>query len=208
MKTISSEDISQYDKRYRTNLINSLTGFKSVALVGTINEEGIENLAIFSQIFHVGANPPLIGILFRPHVVSRHTLENILETRVFTINHIHQDIVHQAHHTSARWDQSEFDACGLHPEYSDVQKAPYVQEAHIQIGCILAERQTLKVNQTELIVGEINEVRLKGEYIEEDGFVDIEKAGTLTCSGLDSYHATQKVARYSYAKPDRLPDEI
>lgn len=208
MKAISSEDIAQYDKRFRTNLINSLTGFKSVALIGTINEEAVENLAIFSQIFHVGANPPLIGILFRPHVVSRHTLENILKTNSFTINHINQDFLRQAHHTSARWEVSEFEGCDLHPEYSEAIKAPYVMEAHIQIGCTLAERQTLQVNQTELVVGEIREVRLKDDYILEDGFIDIEKAGTLTCSGLDSYHSTNKIVRYSYAKPDKQPEEI
>ncbi|MFM8849082.1 MAG: hypothetical protein ACKOE5_01635, partial [Cytophagales bacterium] len=35
-----------------------------------------------------------------------------------------------------------------------------------------------------------------------DGFVDIEKAKSITCSGLDSYHTTQRLARLSYAKPD------
>lgn len=208
MKAISSEDIAQYEKRYRTNLINSLSGFKSVALIGTINAEGIQNLAIFSQIFHVGANPPLIGVLFRPHTVSRHTLENILDTRVFTINHIQDSFVEAAHYTSARWEGSEFVACGLHAEYSDTFKAPYVQESVLQIGCEFVERQTIQANKTELIIAEIKEIRMKGDFIQQDGFVDLEKAGTLTCSGLDSYHASQKIARYSYAKPGKPPEEI
>jgi hypothetical protein len=41
-----------------------------------------------------------------------------------------------------------------------------------------------------------------------DGFVDLEKAGTLTCSGLDSYHKTARIARLSYAKPDQVPLQI
>lgn len=208
MKAINSEDIAQYEKSYRTNLINSLTGFKSVALIGSISSKGIKNLAIFSQIFHVGANPPLIGVLFRPHTVSRHTLENILDTRVFTINHIQESFVKAAHHTSARWENSEFEACGLHAEYSDMFNAPYVQEADVQFGCEMVERQTIQVNQTELIVAEIKEIRMKGDYVQSDGFIDLEKAGTLSCSGLDSYHTSQKIARYSYAKPGKLPEEI
>ena len=32
------------------------------------NENRARNLAIFSQVIHVGANPPLMGVLFRPAV--------------------------------------------------------------------------------------------------------------------------------------------
>lgn len=208
MNTYNTDDIASLDKRYRTNFVNSLTGFKSVALIGSKNAEGIENLAIFSQIFHVGANPPLIGILFRPHTVSRHTLENILADKQFTVNHIKQDFLMEAHHTSARWEGSEFKACGLHTEYSKVIRAPYVQEASVQIGCSFVEKQTIHANNTELVVAQIIEVRIKENITGNDGFIDLEKAGTITCSGLDSYHSTQKLARYTYAKPDKLPEEI
>ena len=37
---------------------------------------------------------------------------------------------------------------------------------------------------------------------EDDGFVDIEKANSITCSGLDSYHKTIQLDRLSYAKPN------
>jgi len=205
---ISSEAISGYEQRYRTNLINSITGFKSVALVGSISKTGATNLAIFSQIIHVGANPPLIGMLFRPHTVVRHTLENILATRFFTINHIPASHVQQAHHTSARWDISEFDACGFTPEYSKTISAPYVKESPLQIGCQLAEKQEITVNQTIFVVGEIKEIRLSETAVGEDGFVDLEQIGTVSCSGLDSYHLTQKIGRYAYAKPDRQPEKL
>ena len=55
--------------------------------------QGQTNLAIFSQIFHIGANPPLVGILVRPDSVDRHTLRNIRETSWFTINHIQESFV-------------------------------------------------------------------------------------------------------------------
>ena len=208
MQHITAENIASLDKRYRANLINSLTGFKSVALVGTCNNQGLSNLAIFSQIIHVGANPPLVGILFRPHTVSRHTLENILDTGAFTINHISKKFVKEAHHTSARWERSEFEACGLQEEYSKSLKAPYVKGAAVQLGCEFAERQNINANETVFIIGSIVEVRLMDGIVQKDGFVDLEKAGTLCASGMDSYHSTQKVARYSYAKPDRIPEEI
>ena len=200
--TIARADIDQLDKRFRTNFINSLTGFKSVVLIGTADTEGKTNLAIFSQVIHVGANPPLMGVLFRPHTVSRHTLENILATEHFTINHIRPDFVERAHHSSARWDVSEFDACDLTPIYQNDFSAPFVKEAVIQVGLHLVEAQTLSSNNTVLVVGEIMSVQMPEEYIGADGFVDLEAAQTVTCSGLDAYHTTQKLVRLSYAKPD------
>jgi hypothetical protein len=39
--------------------------------------------------------------------------------------------------------------------------------------------------------------------ITADGYLDIETIGTATISGLDSYHRTERLARYAYAKPDQ-----
>nr|WKN36375.1 flavin reductase [Tunicatimonas sp. TK19036] len=201
--TFNRQSIDQLEKRYRTNLINSLTGFKSVALIGTHNAAGKTNLAVFSQIIHVGANPPLIGVLFRPHSVPRHTLENILETKTFTINHIAEAFMAQAHHTSARWEDSEFEACALTPEYRDSIPAPFVKESKVKVGLRYVEHQTLVCNETIFLVGEIQEIVLPAKSVVQDGFIDLIKAGTLTCSGLDAYHQVYPPTRLEYAKPDQ-----
>jgi len=196
-------DISKFEKLYRVAFLNSLSGFKSANLVGTISKEGKTNLAIFNSVIHVGANPPLMGFLMRPVSVERHTYINIKETNFFTINHINKEIFNQAHQTSARYDKeiSEFDVCGLTPEYTQTIKAPYVKESKIKIGLKFLEDQEIKSNKTIFIVGEILEVILPDKVILEDGFIDIEKAGTITISGLDSYHETKRIARLSYSKP-------
>ncbi len=207
MASFTRSNINELERFFRTNLINSVTGFKSVALVGTVSEEGQENLAIFSQIIHVGANPPLIGILFRPDKVVRHTLENIRSTQLFTINHIRPEFVKQAHHTAARWEEPEFAACDLTPEYTDTFSAPFVGEAHVKMGLKLVEEQQL-INETILVVGEMQQLHVPGHCLGDDGFVDLEGAQSVTCSGLDSYHTTQKLVRLSYAKPDQPLKEI
>jgi flavin reductase (DIM6/NTAB) family NADH-FMN oxidoreductase RutF len=202
---ITKENILQFEKLYRTNFINSLSGFKSANLIGTVSKEGKTNLAVFSSVIHVGANPPLIGLLFRPVSVPRHTYVNIKETGYFTVNHINKDIYKQAHQTSARYDKelSEFDECELTPEFSNTIKAPYVKESNIKIGCRFAEEHLIKINDTIFLIGEILEVVLPDNIVLEDGYVDIEKAGTLTISGLDSYHETKRISRLSYAKPGK-----
>ncbi len=207
---ITKGKISEFEKQYRINLINSLSGFKSANLIGTVSKEGKTNLAIFSSVIHVGANPPMMGFLMRPVSVERHTYNNIKETGYFTINHINKEIFKQAHQTSARYEEnvSEFDACKLTPQFTEVVKAPYVEESKIKIGLKFVEEQEIKANGTIFIVGEIVELILSDDLIKKDGYLDIEKAGTIAISGLDSYHKTKRVARLSYAKPGIEPKEI
>jgi flavin reductase (DIM6/NTAB) family NADH-FMN oxidoreductase RutF len=201
----NSESIKSLDKNKRVHLINSLGGFKSVSLVGTSDLEGNNNLAIFSSIFHLGANPPLIGLIFRPTPPERNTYNNILETGFYTLNHIHEGIYKQAHQTSARYDKtlSEFDQTGLNPVYKNNFQAPYVEESHIQIGLIFKEKIDITINNTTLLIGEIMQIYIPEDALLHDGFVDLEKANSLTCSGLDSYHKTIQLDRLSYAKPNQ-----
>jgi len=207
---ITKEKISEFEKLNRTNFVNSLSGFKSANLIGTISKGGKTNLAIFSSVIQVGANPPLIGFLMRPVSVERHTYTNIKEAGYFTINHINKEIFKKAHQTSARYDKdiSEFDECDLTTEYSKAINAPYVKESKIKIGCQFVEEQKLKSNGTIFIIGEILEVILSEDVVVEDRYVDIEKSGSIAISGLDSYHETKKIARLSYAKPGIGPKEL
>jgi flavin reductase (DIM6/NTAB) family NADH-FMN oxidoreductase RutF len=205
MKTfIDTTDLLNMDQRYRAVLVNSIGGFKFISLIGTCDVEGHTNLAIFSSLFHLGANPALIGFIVRPDSVDRHTLSNILATKYYTINHINEEILVQAHQTSARYDQevSEFDATGLTVEIKNNFMAPYVMESHIQLGVMFKERIDLAINGTILIIGEIQQIYYHQDCICIDGFIDIEKANTMTCSGLDSYHTSRRISRLSYAKPD------
>ena len=201
----NSESIMSLDKNKRVHFINSLGGFKSVSLIGTSDLDGNENLAIFSSIFHIGANPPLIGLIFRPSPPERNTFNNIIDTGFYTINHINESIYQQAHQTSARYDQSEseFEITNLQPEYKDNFFAPYVAESNIQLGIEFKEKITIPINNTTMIIGEITQIYIPENCLSEDGFVDIEKANSITCSGLDSYHKTVQLDRLSYAKPNQ-----
>ncbi len=202
--------LQQMEQRKRAMLINSIGGFKFISLIGTVDEDKKTNLAIFSSLFHLGANPALIGFIMRPDSVDRHTLSNILATKNYTINHVNENIYKQAHQTSARYEKeiSEFDATGLTPEYKNNFAAPYVNESNIQMGVIFKERIDLTINGTILIIGEISQLYCPSNCIGADGFVDIEKANTITCSGLDSYHISKRLARLSYAKPNEKTDII
>lgn len=204
-KHISSDAIAAMEKQNRVHFVNSLGGFKSVSLVGTVDNGGNTNLAVFSSVIHIGANPPLIALIFRPSPPERNTLSNLLETGFYTLNHINESIYQKAHQTSARYEKgiSEFEETGLTPEYKNDFKAPFVKESLVQIGMIFREKIDIAINNTIMVIGEIVNVYFPENCLSKDGFLDIEKANTITCSGLDSYHTTQRLDRLSYAKPDR-----
>jgi flavin reductase (DIM6/NTAB) family NADH-FMN oxidoreductase RutF len=210
MKSINASDIASMEQRKRANFINSLSGFKAGNLIGTTSANGIDNLAVVSSVFHIGANPPLLGMIMRPHTVVRDTLQNIKETGEYTINHICQEIIGPAHLSSARFDAevSEFEELGLTPVNSEHVKAPFVHESHLRLGMQVRDIQVLAINQTELVIGQIVEVQTDEKWLSEDGYVDIEGAGSVAISGLDSYHTTSREGRYAYAKPGQAAKRI
>ena len=207
MKHFSLEDILSSASDYRRDLINSLAGYKSLNLIGSRSKEGKTNLAPFSQVFHIGATPPLVGILFRPHTVVRHTFENILETGSFTLNHVTEEFYQQAHQTAARYEDSEFAGTGLEEVYLEGFHAPFVKNSPVKVACKFAERHTLQINGTELIIGAIQHIWVDEKGLRPDGSLDLNSLGTVTVSGLDEYHLGQRLGRLSYPKPGK-PVEI
>jgi len=210
MKTFTLSEIMAMDQRYRTTFINSIAGFKSLNLVGTINDESQTNLAVFNSIFHVGANPPYLGMVFRPDEVERHTLENILTSKHYTYNHINPNIISAAHQTSARYPKqvSEFEAVGLTPFFSKNSIAPYVQESHVKIGLALKEKIRVTTNNTIIVIGEIFEIIIDETAVATDGYVDLEKLETCTVAGLDAYFSVKKIERLGYAKVNQQIEKI
>jgi flavin reductase (DIM6/NTAB) family NADH-FMN oxidoreductase RutF len=209
-KCFSLQEILNMEQRFRAAFINSITGFKSLALIGTKNLDNQSNLAIFNSLVHLGANPPLIGFIWRPEYVERHNLTNIEQTKYYTLNHVNEKIYKAAHQTSARYpaEVSEFQATGLTEQYLDEFYAPFVKESYVKIGLKFKQRVDISLNQTSLIIGEIQSVYFPDNCLFTDGFLDLEKAQSIACGGLDSYHTTNRLSRLAYAKPNQMPNTI
>ena len=205
MKHINFADIEQMEQRSRARLINSLSGFKSANLVATISEDWHSNVAIISSCFHLGASPALMGMVIRPDSVPRDTLSNIEQMGCYTINHVSANIYRQAHQTSARYaaEVSEFDKVGLSAEFVAGIEAPFVAQSQLKFSLELREIMPLAINGTILVIGEITHIMVDESGLKEDGYIDIEALESVAVSGLDSYHQPQRLARLSYAKPDK-----
>lgn len=204
----TSADFAALPSRFRARLVNSLSGFKSANLIGTTAPNGILNLAMVSSVVHLGASPALVGMVMRPRIngmAPRDTLVNIENTGVYTINHVSAAMLPAAHDASANFSSEtcEFAATGLTPFWPDKSEfaAPSVAESPLQIGLKLVEIAPFKANGTEFVIGEIVWVRFAEHALKGDGYVAIEDLGSLAISGLDGYHSTSLVDRFSYAEP-------
>ena len=203
MKQFTEQDIDCMEYLYRINLINSCSGFKSANLIGTIDENGLTNVAVFSSVIHMGSNPPLLGFILRPTTVARNTYDNLKKNKVYTINHIYKDIIEDAHHTSAKYDKSisEFSKTDLEEDYKNNCVAPFVKGSPVQMEMEYVEEYNIKSNGTILVIGKIKNLYVNEEAIEEDGLVNLSKSNVVTINGLDTYCSTSMEKRLDYQRP-------
>ena len=202
---ISANTLSQLEERFRATLINSLPGLKCLHLVGTMSENGHSNLGLFNSVFHLGASPALLGMVFRPGSHDHDTLSNIKRTGFYTLNNVLSSFYQQAHQTSARYPSgvSEFVECGLTEYFFPNFQAPFVAEASIKIGMELRQLMPVALNNTTIVIGEIKCIQLNENILEKDGYINHEKAGTISVGGLDGYFENTLLERLSYAKPNQ-----
>jgi flavin reductase (DIM6/NTAB) family NADH-FMN oxidoreductase RutF len=207
VKYFSKDEISSLDRITRLNLINSISGFKSANLIGTRNKAGQNNVAIFSSVIHLGSDPALLGFILRPDTVPRHTYDNILETSVFTVNHVKHTFAEKAHYTAAKFekDESEFEKCGLQPHFISGFEAPYVKESKVKIGLRFVEEKSIETNGCKLIIGAIEHIYIEGEGLHQDGGLDLVELGTMAISGVNRYHRTAEGQIFPYPRTSELP---
>ncbi len=210
MAHFSESDIDNLNHIYKINLINSCSGYKSANLIGSVSEDGIENVAVFSSVTHIGSSPAMLGFFLRPTTVIRNTYENLKATGVYTINHIHEGIKKDAHHTSAKYDSavSEFEVTNLEAEYKTGFKAPFVKDSPIQLAMRFVEEYPIKANNTILVIGKIVGLYVENELIEDDGFINLSKGKVAVINGLDGYAIPETNTRYGYQRPKILESEM
>jgi flavin reductase (DIM6/NTAB) family NADH-FMN oxidoreductase RutF len=204
---ISKTDIDRLPHDFHLNLINSITGIKPAHLIGTVSKKGISNAAIFSSVFHLGSKPDLIGFITRPHG-TKQTYQNILDTGQYTLNHVQESIVERAHYTSAKFssEESEFNSCDLTEEYIGDFKAPFVKESRLKIGLNHVDAIPIHANSTVLIIGEVNNITLMEEVLDEAGLIDLEQAQVMGVTGFNTYYGLKKSNEFPHAKVNNLPN--
>lgn len=201
----TAQEWMAWPSRRRARTINSLSGFKSANVIGTSDAEGVHNLSIVSSVVHLGSTPAQMGVVLRPPGKDAHTYKNIMATGQCTLNHVGAAWFKQAHQCSARYPAavSEFAETGLTPEFhSQVEphwQAPAVEEAALKLGLTLLKDLELP-NACRFMVMQVEWADVPADSVRGDGYVDLEASETVAISGLDGYHVTKTLGRWSYAK--------
>ena len=209
-KTYTIAEMGGWERFYRANFLNSMSGFKPLNLIATVDEQGVSNLGLFSNIVHLGADPALVGFVNRPREAAPHTLGNIERSGFYTINHVHPEILARAHQCSAKYPDgvSEYAETGLTEEWVDGLPVPYVRESLIRYALELVQVNPIPMNGTFFVIGRVLQAQLDPSLVSADGFIDISRADSLVSTGLDAYGRVSALARYRYAKPDKASEQI
>jgi len=205
---LKKEDLDQLDKIYRINLINSLSGIKPANLIGSRSKNEVDNLAIFSSVVHLGSNPAQFGMVMRPQTeIPKDTYRNILGSGFYTINHVSENFIKNAHYTSAKLeaDQSEFDMMDIEQEFITDFYAPFVKNSDVKLGMKHLESLSLP-NGCIFIVGEVQLISINEELIDEEGVLDLEKYNHVGIGGINNYYALKKLDSFPYVRVHEIPD--
>jgi flavin reductase (DIM6/NTAB) family NADH-FMN oxidoreductase RutF len=203
MKHISIADLAKWDRFTRGNFVNSLSGFKSASLIASHDANQNLNLAIFSNIVHLGADPALIAFVNRPREAAPHTLRNIESMGFYTINHIATSQIAQAHQTSAKYADgiNEFAEVGLQPQHRPEFSVPFVSGSPVQYAMKLEQIIPIELNNTFLVIGSLQHAFIDEQFMDADGFLHLEAAGSVASLGLSAYYEMNLVEKLPYARP-------
>jgi flavin reductase (DIM6/NTAB) family NADH-FMN oxidoreductase RutF len=72
---------------------------------------------------------------------------------------------------------------GLKPEFLNTTFAPFVKESKVKFAFTLEEIIPIKLNNTFLVIGKIQQVKLDDSL--PDGFLEIDKVSCICSNGID-----------------------
>lgn len=205
---LEGNEIQELERKYRLNLINSLTGVKPANLIGTRSEDGLDNLAIFSSVVHLGSNPAQLGMISRPQGdVPKDTYANLLETGVYTINQVSASFIKNAHYTSAKLPRqaSEFDRMNLEREFIADFHAPFVKESQVKMGMKHLQNIDLP-NGCILIIGEVQLIQCPDDVVNEKGQLQLDQYDAAGIGGLNTYYSLKHLDTFPYVRENEIPD--
>lgn len=198
-------------------------GPRPIALASTIDKEGRVNLSPFSFFNVFSANPPIA--IFSParrgrDNTTKHTYENVLETKEVVINVVNYSIVQQVSLSSTEYDRgiNEFIKSGLTPLDSELVKPPRVKESPVQMECIVKEVVPLGTEggAGNLVISEIKRMHISEDVLDGNGVINQQKIDTVGRMGGNWYCRAAGDALFEVQKPlstlgigvDGLPDHV
>jgi flavin reductase (DIM6/NTAB) family NADH-FMN oxidoreductase RutF len=219
MLSIDPKDIST--TKLHSYLLSSVAP-RPIAFASTIDLQGNPNLSPFSFFNVFSANPPIM--IFSParrvwNNTTKHTLENVLETKEVVINVVNYDLVHQVSLSSTEYPEgvNEFKKAGLSMLKSDVVRPFRVAESPVQFECKVNDIIKLgnEGGAGNLIICEVLKLHISKDILEEDETINQVKLDLVARSG-GSFYTRAKKGFFEIPKPistlgigvDNIPEKV
>ena len=219
MLSINPKDIST--GKLHSYLLGAIAP-RPIAFASTIDKDGNPNLSPFSFFNVFGANPPTL--IFSParsvrDNTTKHTLDNVEETKEVVINVVNYDIVQQMSLSSTMYPKgvNEFEKSGLTMVKSDVVKPFRVAESPVQFECKVTDiiYTGNEGGAGNLIVCEVVKLHISEAVLAKDGSIDQHKIDLVARAG-GNYYSRARDGFFEIPKPilglgigvDAIPSEI
>ena len=197
-------------------------GPRPIAFASTIDKSGRPNLSPFSFFNVFSANPPVM--IFSParrvrNNTTKHTLENVLETKEVVINIVNYDMVQQMSLASTEYQkgENEFKKAGLTMLKSEVVKPFRVAESPVQFECKVKKVEALgkEGGAGNLIFAEVLMIHINAAVLDKDGKIDQSKIDQVARMG-GNWYTRANAGMFEVPKPlstlgigvDKIPDSI
>jgi len=131
-----------------------------------------------------------------------HSLRNINESKLFSLNSLPIEFKEKIHSTSANWPENHDDLknLGLEKEHDQNHPVPLIKNASIQILLEPIEAHKIQINSTDFLVAKIIKIVIHSENLDSGGLPTPENLTHV--SGLDLYCRVESLESLPYARAE------
>jgi len=172
-----------------------------VVLVACAHEELGRNLLTIAWCGVDCSEPPIVHVSIRP---SRYSHRMIKESGCFTVNIPTVNMLHAVDlcGTVSGREGDKFERAGLTPIGAAEVPAPLVAECPVNIECILKKKIPLGTHP--LFIGEIIQVHIDQDILNNEGKIDFTKAAPLTYGAVkkgegEYWSLKKKIGKHGYS---------
>lgn len=145
----------------------------------------------------INSDPPMLSISVRP---ERYSYEMIKETGEFVVNLTTEKLVKAADFCGVRSgrDIDKFKETSLTAiKASFLEYAPLIQESPVNIECRV--KDIIPLGSHDMFLAEILGVDTDGEYMDEKGRFDLERAGLIAYSHGEYFALGEKLGKFGFS---------
>ena len=201
-----------HDQKAIHDLLLATVAPRPIAFASTVDNEGNVNLSPFSFFNIFGTSPAIL--VFSPSRrvrdnTTKHTLQNILETKEVVINTVNHAMIEQVSLASSEYEKgvNEFTKAGFTAVASERVKPPRVKESPASFECEVLEVKPLgdQGGSGNLVICRVMLIHVQDSIFDAQGKVDPQKVDSVARMGGEYYCRVNGESIFVLPKPGLPP---